>query len=271
MSDLNTYKNTQYSKSLDNYFYTGQIRKLQIQFAAIFSELQVAIGNNDFDQQTNLITVPVKMGPMDRVVAAILSGNTQNKPIRAPAIATNLIGIEPAWDFVKGLNQKARNVVMPVGGVFPDDIKVVRKLMPFPYFMIMEASILASNEYQHQQMLEQILLLFNPDLQIQISDGYDDWTKITRVELTSVGLETAYPNEYDRRLITTTLQFQVLCYMSPPVDIRDDYIKRIKLRISELASNVDMDLFKLEEIPGNADEYSTIADSAVFSKLKDTE
>jgi hypothetical protein len=69
----------------------------------------------------------------------------------------------------------------------------------------MEAAIMATNEYQHQQMLEQILLLFNPDLQIQISDGYNDWTKITHVELVSVGLETPYPSEADRRIISTLL------------------------------------------------------------------
>jgi hypothetical protein len=182
MTNYNTYKDTQYSKSLDNYFYTGQIRKLQIQFAAIFSELQVAVGKNDFVQQTNLMTVPVKIGSMDRVVASILAGNTQNKGISAPMIAIHMNGMEPAFDYIKGSNQQARNTVFPVGGTLPDDGRVVYKYMPFPYFLTMEAAILATNEYQHQQMLEQILLLFNPDLQIQISDGYNDWTKITHVE-----------------------------------------------------------------------------------------
>ena len=260
MTNLSTYKNTQYSKSLDNYFYSGQIRKLQIQFSAIFSELQVAVGKNDFDQQTNLMTVPVKIGSMDRVVASILAGNTQNKPIRAPIIATHMTGMEPAFDFVKGSNQQARHTVFPVGGTLPDDGKVVYKYMPFPYFLTMEASILATNEYQHQQMLEQILLLFNPDLQIQISDGYNDWTKITHVELTGVGFETAYPSEADRRVISTTLQFRVLCYLSPPVNVRENYIKKIKLRISELSRNASFDLFKLEDVPGNPDEYDTLID-----------
>lgn len=260
MTNLSTYKNTQYSKSVDNYFYSGQIRKLQIQFAAIFSELQVAVGKNDFEQQTNLMTVPVKMGSMDRVVASIMSGNTQNKPVRAPVIATNMMGMEPAYDYIKGSNQQARNTVFPVGGTLPDDGKVVYKSMPFPYFLNMEAAILATNEYQHQQMLEQILLLFNPDLQLQISDGYDDWTKITHVELVSIGFDTPYPSETDRRLITTNLQFKVLCYLSPPANVRDNYIKKIKLRISELSRDADFNLFRLEDVPGLPNEYETLVD-----------
>lgn len=260
MANLNTYKDTQYSRSLDNYFYSGQIRKAQIQFAAIFSELQVKIGRNDLQGQTDLMTVPVKIGSTDRVVASIMAGNTQNKPVRVPVIATNLMGIEPAWDFVKGSNQQTRHTVFPVGGTLPDDGKVVYKLMPFPYFLTMEASIMASNEYQHQQMLEQILLLFNPDLQIQISDSYDDWTKISSVTLTGVGLETAYPSEAERRIITTTFTFNVLAYISPAVNVRDNYIKKIKLRIASLATGTSFEDYRLEDIPGPSDEYQTIID-----------
>ena len=261
MTDLNTYKDTRYSKSLDNYFYTGQLRKLQVQFAAIFTELQVAVGKNDYEQQTNLMTVPVKVGSLDRVVASIMSNNTQNKAMRVPMMAVHMTGLEPNFNFVKGSNQQARNTVFPVGGTLPDDGKVVYKYMPFPYWMNMELAIVASNEYQHQQMLEQILLLFNPDLQIQISDGYDDWTKITHVELQGVGFETPYPSESDRRIITTTLNFRVLCYLSPPVNVRDNYIKKIKLRISALSRSQSFEEFMMEDVPGPEDEYTTIIDA----------
>lgn len=260
MTNLSTYKDTDYSKSLDNYFYSGQIRKAQVQFSAIFTELRVKIGKNNFDSQTDLMTVPVKIGSIDRVVGAIMAGNTQNKPIRVPMIATQMLGMELAYDFIKGSNQQARHTTFPVGSDLPNGGKVIQKLMPFPYFLTMEAALIASNEYQHQQMLEQILLLFNPDLQIQISDGYNDWTKITHVELTGVGLDTAYPIDAERRLITTNLQFKVLCYLSPPVNIRDNYIKRIKLRISELALHDSFEEFAIDDVPGLPEEYETIAD-----------
>lgn len=258
-----TYVNTDYSKSVDHYFYDGQIRKAQVQFSAIFSELKVKIGKNDFDSESQFITVPVKIGSIDRVVASIKAGNTQNKPIRVPAMAAHLEGIDQAWDFVKGSNQQARHTVFPVGGTLPNDGKVVYKYMPFPYFLNMTLTVIASNEYQHQQMVEQILLLFNPDLQIQISDGYSDWTKISRVELTGIGFDTPYPLADEARLITTTFSFQVLCYLSPPINIKDNYIKRIKMRLRAIGNGDDEsetwdDWFI--DVPGTPDEYHTVAD-----------
>jgi hypothetical protein len=262
MNKLATFEHTtDFSNSVDHFFYTGQIRRILVQFSAIFSEMQVSVGkNNNFDQQTNLMTVPIKIGSMDRVVAAIMANNTQNTMIRAPIMASNMMGIEPAYEYIKGRNQISRETVFPVGGTLPDDGKVVYKYMPSPYWIHTELAILATNELQHQQMLEQILLLFNPDLQIQLSDAYDDWTKISHVELTSVGLDTPYPSETDRRLITTRFNFRVMCYLSPPMNIKDNYVKKIKLRISSLQSSDDFNDYTLFDVPGTDDEYTTIAD-----------
>ena len=258
--NLNTYNGTDYSKSLDSYFFDGQIRKAIIQFGAIFSELQVKIGKNDFNSQTDLITVPVKIGSSDRVVAAIMAGNTQNKPIRLPAMAVQMVGMDLAFDYVKGSNQVNRNVHFPIGSDLPNDGKVIYTYMPFPYFLKMELAILASNEHQHQQMLEQILLLFNPDLQLQISDGFADWTKITHVELDGVSLETAYPSESERRIISTTLSFNMLCYLSPAMNVKENYIKKIKLRIASIGTGTTFDDFALNDVPGTPEEYQTIID-----------
>lgn len=254
-----TYADTSYSKSVDHYFYDGQLKKALVQFAAIFSELNVRIGKNDSDSDTDMITTQVKVGSMDRVVGSILAGNTQNKPIRLPSIAVQMVGLDIAFDYIKGSGQQMRETTFPIGGTLPNDGKVVYKYVPHPFFMNVEVSLLASNEYQHQQMLEQILLLFNPDLQLQISDKFSDWTAITHAELTGIGLETPYPSDTDRRIITTTLSFKVLCYLSPAMNIRENYLKRIKLRIAAVNSgNIDEYIF--QDIPGPDEEYTTIAD-----------
>lgn len=258
--NLNTYKDTDYSKSLDSYFFDGQIRKAIIQFGAIFSELQVRIGKNDFNSQTDLITVPVKVGSADRVVSAIMAGNTQNKSIRLPAMAVQMVGMDMAFDYIKGSNQVNRNTHFPVGSDLPNSGKVIYTYMPFPYFLKMELALLASNEHQHQQMLEQILLLFNPDLQLQISDGFADWTKITHVELENISLDTAYPAESERRVVSSTLSFNMLCYLSPAMNVKENYIKKIKLRIASIGAGDSFDDFALNDVPGAPEEYQTIID-----------
>lgn len=262
MNDINkgTYANTDYSKSVDHYFYDGQIRRAQVQFSAIFSELKVKIGNNDFNSESNFITVPIKIGSVDRVVAAIKAGNTQNKPVRVPIMAAHLEGIDQAFDFVKGSNQQHRYTTFPAGGTLPNDAKVIYKYMPFPYFLNMNLSVITSNEYQHQQIIEQILLLFNPDLQIQISDGYSDWTKISRVELSGINFDTTYPLGEESRLITTSFSFQVLCYLSPPVNIKENYIKKIMLRLHAVGTGEDYGEYFMDNVPGEPEEYMTVAD-----------
>ena len=260
---MSTYKNTTHSKSVDHYFFDGQIRKAQVQFAAIFSELLVKTGKNDH-AGSEFITVPVKIGAADRVVAAILSGNTQNKAVRLPMITCQMVGMNQAFDFVKGSDTIVRQTEFPLGGTLPDDGKVVYKYMPFPYFLQMEVSLVATNEFQHQQMLEQVLLLFNPTLQIQISDGFQDWTCITHVELTDIGFEDPYGSDSDMRVLTSTLGFQVLAYLSPPINVRENYIKKIKMRISSINTGASINDFLMDDIPGPEDEYVTVADATAM-------
>ena len=55
--------------------------------------------------------------------------------------------------------------------------------MPTPYTLSMKADIWTSNTDQKLQLLEQILVLFNPALEIQTTDNYIDWTSLSVVYL----------------------------------------------------------------------------------------
>jgi hypothetical protein len=108
--------------------------------------------------------------------------------------------------------------------------------MPIPYNATIELSIYASNLNQRDQLLEQILVLFNPDLQIQKSDGPFDWTKITKVELTDISNEENYPTSTDRRIIVWTLTFDVPIFLTIPMGVKDDLVRKVIIRISDLNS-----------------------------------
>jgi hypothetical protein len=81
------------------------------------------------------------------------------------------------------------------------------------------------------QILEQILVLFNPDLQIQKSDAPFDWTKLTSVELTDISNEENYPSGADRRIIQWTLTFKMPIFLSIPMGVKDDLVRKIVLQI----------------------------------------
>lgn len=220
---------------LQGYYYNKQLRQYLLQFMAIFAGMKVSVGKLG-DTDPRLISVPIKNGSSDRVVADIKAENTQNKPIRLPLFSAHLTNLSLAPQLRKGVGQTRRKSHMPTGGEFPTDIKVVRQRMPVPYIATYDLGIWASNQDQHYQMLEQILMLFDPILHIQTSDEVFDWTRLTTVELVGMGLEENIPAGADRRLIQSTLSFDVPVYISAPAEVHDKFVKDIFIRIGAVNS-----------------------------------
>lgn len=212
------------------YYYNDQIRDYILQFMAIFAGLKVQIGKFE-DREPTLIPIHLTYGPKDRVVAAIFADNTQNKPIRLPAMSAYMNAIDLSPDRRKGVGSIRRETFMPTGGQFPDDIKTIEQLMPVPYNSTMELSIYTSNRDEHLQIMEQIFMFFDPVLQVQKNDDTFDWTKITTVELVGINFEENYPSGIDRRIIQTTLQFLMPIYIAVPAKIKNNFIADINLRV----------------------------------------
>ena len=247
--------------SSDTYHYDSQFRDYIIQFMAVFSGLQVSVGENDFEKQSKLIDVPIRYGSMDRVVAAIKSDNTTNKPVRVPTMSAYLSGIQMNPEARKGVGVVERRTFLQAGRSFPEGLQVTEMQQPVPYMAVFSLSIFTSNTDQHYQILEQILTLFNPMIQIQTSDDYQDWKRITTVELLDVGLEEQWPSGTESRVIQTTLTFQVPIYLAPPTLIRRNYIASIKMRI-----DLAMEGQNVGDIVGDVTRpfptYTTVVDAA---------
>lgn len=223
---------------LENYHYDAQFRKYILQFAAIFAGIQVEVGKRG-DIEPRLIHVPIKNASMDRVVGHIKSENTQNKPIRLPLMTFQLVNIDQAPDLRKGVGAQRRSTYMPTGGVFPDDITVVQQRQPVPYRAVFELAVWASNQDQHYQIMEQIFTLFDPILQIQISDDIFDWTKLTSVEMLDIRFDENMPQGTERRIIQSRIGFSVPIYLSVPTNVHNNYVKDIYLRVGAVGTNVD--------------------------------
>jgi len=216
------------------FYYDNQIRQYILQFMAIFAGLKVQIGKQD-NRDTSLIPVHITYGAKDRVVAHIMGENTQNKPLRLPAMSAYMSNIELAPDRRKGVGVHRRETYMPSGGEFPTDIKTIEQLMPVPYATTMDLSIYTSNRDEHLQLLEQIFMFFDPILQIQKSDDTFDWTKITTVEMVGINFEENYPAGTDRRIIQTTLNFVVPIFIAVPPKIKKNFIAEIRLRVGQIS------------------------------------
>ena len=224
---------------ITHYHFDNQLRAYLLQFVSIFYGLQVKTGRSGSDptcENEEFISVPIVIGNRDRVVAAIQAGNTQNRMFSLPTMSAHLQELSLAPERRKVQAYVDQRVTLPVGGVFPNDLTVVKRAMPVPYNMTIELTMYASNSQQRDQILEQILVLFNPDLQIQKSDGPFDWTKLTKVELVGISNEENYPSSSDRRMIVWTMTFEVPIYLSIPMGVKDDLVRKIIIQLGDLGS-----------------------------------
>lgn len=246
---------------LNNYYNQRQIRKYLVQFMAIFSGVQVNVGKNDFNSESNLIRVPVVHGSKDRVVAHIMARNSPNVPIKLPTISVRFTDMELPTDRLSGTRTTNTHTTFPRGGVFPDDLKTVQKLKALPWRLRGEVNILTSNLDHQYQIVEQIALLFDPDLLVYTSDDPDDWTSIHKVMLISVDNEENYPPGSERRILSVNMGFQIEAWLSAPVNVLDNIITKLRVRIQ----NVD-DGDSFAEIKQNAasrgleEDYENIFD-----------
>jgi hypothetical protein len=215
---------------INTYYFNSQFARYIVQFMNIFNGLTVMTGKAANGTEQSLL-VPIQYGSKDRVASSILNDNTQNKPLRLPVMSCFLSGITYADNRKKGVGTMRTTPYVPRGGLLPEDAKVVHQLMPNPYDITMSLSIFTSNINTQHQILEQIFMLFDPILQIQISDSAFDWTKLTTVFLRNINYEENYPAGTDRRMIVTTITFDIPIYISAPANLKNQLIQQIYARI----------------------------------------
>lgn len=228
------------------YFYHKQFKKHIVSFMEIFRGMVVKTGISK-DGTIKDIEVPIGYGSMDKVAASIAANNTQNLPIRLPILSANLSNISMATNRYKGIDTSSNTPYIPNGGAFPNDVRYLEQLSPITYNLSFDLNIFSSNLDQQFQILEQILVLFNPSIQIQTSDNIYDKARITNVTLTGISNGENYPLGTDRRTLLYTLNFEMIIYLTVPAAIRDNIIKNIQLKITALndksveSENIDVD------------------------------
>jgi hypothetical protein len=125
----------------------------------------------------------------------------------------------------------------------------IERMMPVPYQLTINLDIWTSNTNQKMQLLEQLLTLFNPAMEIQNTDNYIDWTSLSTCELTKVSWTSrVIPTGTESPIDVATLTFILPIWLSAPAKIKKlGVVERIVYSIYDAqgdASNaiVDNDL-----------------------------
>lgn len=213
--------------SYKTYYYDGQIRRYLLQFVDIFNGLKIRTGFREDGKTPIDVTVPVHYATLDRMVAYCLAGGSDSETTSQslPVITAYMNGISYAPERAKSSAIVDRRTYITVEDNLSASsqqdatpkIKVKSRAMPTPYTLSLELNLLSENQDQQFQMLEQILMVFNPSLEVQSNDSPWDWTALTNVTLRDISLETAFPPGETETLITTTLLFEMPIWISGPM------------------------------------------------------
>lgn len=212
--------------SLD-YFYDAQIKRYLYQVVKAFSGFKYRL----LDKNGNEIerVVPSTYALYDKLVGSIIRNNSENTLMSTPQITCWLSSIE--------MNAQRRQTPNGVDilNVFERDIDknqskytgnpglkyTVERYMPVPYDLVIQVDIWTSNELQKHQLLEQILVLFNPSIDIQSSVNPIDWTSLTIMTLESVQwTNRAIPIGTSDSIDIASLLFRVPIMLNPPAKVK---------------------------------------------------
>ena len=97
----------------------------------------------------------------------------------------------------------------------------IDRLMPVPFELTLKLDIWTSNTNQKMQLLEQILVLFNPSLEIQSTDNYIDWTSLTVLYLDNVSWSSrSIPVGTENPIDIATLTFKLPIWLTSPAKVK---------------------------------------------------
>ena len=203
------------------HYYDGQIRRYLLQTIRLLSNFVVKYGDG------RLVRVPVMYGDSDRQVAHILKQNSENKINSTPRIAVYITDLDLDKDrladatHVSKVHIRERDVENGEYTSTQGRNYTVERLMPTPFKMALKADIWTSSTDQKLQLLEQILMLFNPSLEIQTTDNYLDWTSLSVVNLGDVQFSSRQiPVGAESNIDIATLTFDIPIYISPPSKVK---------------------------------------------------
>ena len=174
------------------HFYDGQIRRYITQIIRLLSNFSYVDGKGKF------VKVPVMYGDITRQVGHIIRDNSENKIPSAPRIGVYVAGMEmdrtrtadPSYTGKVHIRERAFD---STGNEYLNEQGknyTVERMMPTPYNLTVTADIWTTNTEQKLQILEQILMLFNPSLEIQTTDNYVDWTSLSVVNLENINFSS---------------------------------------------------------------------------------
>jgi hypothetical protein len=249
------------------FFYDGQIRRYITQIVRLMSNFKFKDGDG------TLRTIPVMYGDITRQVGHIIRDNSENKIMSAPRMGVYITNLELDRNrladatYISKVHIRERAYDENNNEYINTQGKnhTVERLMPTPYTLSVAVDLWSTNTDQKLQIMEQVLMLFNPSLEIQTTDNYVDWTSLSVVEIANINFSSrTIPMGTDSEIDVATLNFTTPIYISPPTKVKKlGVVTQIIASIyNEKTGNIDLGQ-SMPELQAYSDDYSKSVKSTV--------
>jgi hypothetical protein len=235
------------------YFYDQQIRRWLLQFMRLFGGFSVKMGKDE-NGADYFHQVPVRYGDTTRMSQHILRKNSENTLLSVPAISCYIAELvpnaerrmTPSFEDSVQIYEKAYD---PVGQTFTDKVGetyTLERHAPIPFDLTINVDVWTSNTEQKLQLLEQILLLFNPSVNLQSSQNPYDWTSLAVVELINITWTArSIPQGTDEMIDVASLIFQLPIFLTPPAKVKRQVL------IHSILNNINGDYNFIDDVSIN--------------------
>ena len=253
--------------ALQQYFYDAQIERFLAQFIRMVSGFQVEFGQDRSGNKT-LQRVPVYYGDGSRQVAAIITNMSENALPTTPAMTVYINNVTYDRDRVQDptfvgkmnirqryYNEDTQEFENRQGNAF-----TIERAMPVPYTLDLKLDIWTSNTKQKLQLLEQMMVLFNPGMEIQSTDNYIDWTSLSVVYLESpTWTSRRVPIGTENDIDVATLTFKLPVWISPPAKVKKlGVIQKIIASIHDADGNLSDAVYNDTNLLGNRQYFTPL-------------
>jgi len=213
---------------MQQFFYDSQIRRFLLQFTRIFSNFQVEYGRDNSGNAT-LVRVPVRYGDASRQAQTIIQENSASSLPSTPLMTYYITGFdydrprmqEPYFVSKQQVRARTWDAEAETYETTQSNAFTIERLMPVPYKLTINLDIWTSNTNQKLQIIEQIVTLFNPALEIQGTDNYLDWTSLSVVELDRTNWSSrTIPIGTENPIDIFTMTFTIPIWISSPAKVK---------------------------------------------------
>ena len=244
-------------------FYHATVRKSVAVFGTLFNNLKV-VRRNAAGNIINTLKVPLAYGPKQKFIAALDrdTGKDASLAIKLPRMAFEItsLALDPNQRLVKRAALEEANA---------SDVTKKKLIKHYTTYDIgMSLYILAKNQDDGLQLVEQILPYFQPEYTVTIRP-IDGWTTLKQdvpLVLSAVSINDEYEGDYaTRRVLTYQLDFTMKMKFYGPAS-NTGIIREINIdfegdrSMSQLLEEMDIRVTQPEAQPGDNYTVTTTID-----------